>query len=197
MVPLNLEAIGAAYYTGNCHKWLCAPKGAAFLYVRPDRQDIIRPLTVSHGANSPRTDRSRFLLEFDWMGTDDPTAFLSVPVALDVIGSLLPGGWPEVMARNRQLAIAARQRLCEAIAVELPAPASMLGSLAAIPLPQGFPADLQPQLYQRLGIQVPVFDWNGQRILRISAQLYNSLDRYDKLAHALQQLRQENVEQID
>jgi len=197
MVPLNLKALGAAYYTGNCHKWLCAPKGAALLHVRRDKQAAIRPLTISHGANSTRTDRSRFHLEFDWPGTWDPSAALSVPTAIQFIGSLLSGGWPEVMARNRALALAARTILTDSLGVPEPCPAEFIGSLAAVPLPDAPPNagprrpyneyPLQDALRVKHQIEVPIISWPAppRRFLRISAQLYNSLPQYEQLARAL------------
>jgi|ERR671933_144484 isopenicillin-N epimerase len=198
MVPLNLHEIGATYYTGNCHKWLCAPKGAGFLYVRRDRQSAIRPLTISHGANSQRTDKSRFQLEFDWTGTDDPTAYLCVPEAIQFLGSLLPGGWPQLMENNRKKALGARQFLCEALGVLLPCPDEMIGSMAVVPLAdelclyeQGeqlreWPV-LQDILFDRFNIEVPVIPWTVpfKQMVRISAQLYNTPQQYEYLAQAL------------
>ena len=196
MVPLNLDSLGAAYYTGNCHKWICAPKGAAFLHVRRDRQADIRPLTISHGANSPRTDRSRFQIEFGWTGTADPSAVLSVSEALRVMGALLPGGWPELMQRNRALALAARRLLCEALNIAAPCPDEMIGALASVPLPDAtsgplqrslFLDPLQDELLFEHAVEVPVIPWPAwpKRLLRISAQLYNSLPQYERLAHTL------------
>ena len=195
MVPLDLTSLGAAYYTANCHKWLCTPKGAALLYVRPDRQESVRPVVISHGANSPRTDRSRFLIEFDWTGTFDVTPVLCIPASIDALGAMVPGGLPEIMARNRALALAARGILCEALRVPPPCPESMIGSLAAVPLPDGKPAPpsplygdpLQDVLFERHAIEVPVVPWPAppKRLIRISAQLYNTREQYEYLARAL------------
>ncbi|MDX2243109.1 MAG: aminotransferase class V-fold PLP-dependent enzyme [Leptolyngbyaceae cyanobacterium bins.302] len=190
MLDLNLAELGATYYTGNCHKWLCAPKGSAFLYVQPDRQPLIRPLTISHGANSTRRDRSRFRLEFDWMGTTDPTSHLSVPTAIQFIGSLLGGGWTALMAQNRQLALKAREVLCAALNVAPPCPDAMLGALAVVPLPDGEWLSLHNALLERYAIEVPIIPWGhpGGRQIRISAQIYNTLEQYDYLAIALKTL---------
>ncbi|HET9157411.1 MAG TPA: aminotransferase class V-fold PLP-dependent enzyme [Myxococcaceae bacterium] len=197
MVPVDLEALGAAYYTGNCHKWLCAPKGAGFLHVRRDRQTGLRPLVISHGANSLRTDRSRFRLEFDWTGTRDPSALLCIGAALDLVGGLASGGWDEVRRRNHALACRARTLICEALGAAPPCPESMLGSLAAVEVPPhpGWPPGpkdgdpLQDALFTRHRIEVPVYGWPGpeRRWIRVSPHLHNSEAQYLFLAEALRE----------
>ncbi|HEY2324001.1 MAG TPA: aminotransferase class V-fold PLP-dependent enzyme [Thermoanaerobaculia bacterium] len=195
MLPLDLRAINAAYYTGNLHKWVCAPKGAAFLYVRENRRATVRPTSISHGATSDRRDRSRYLIEFDWTGTDDPTAILSAPESLRVMASLVEGGWPEIRRRNRALALQARDLLIDALQIEKPAPDDMIGSLAAVPIPDSphtahslFGNDpIQDVLFNEYRIEVPVMLWPQapKRVLRVSAQLYNEPAEYERLADAL------------
>lgn len=196
MLPLDLRALGAAYYAGNCHKWLCAPKGAGFLHVRRDRQQGIHPTTISHGLTVARTDRSRFRLEFDWTGTTDPTAWLCVPEAIRHVGSFVPGGWDEIRSRNHALVLAARARVAAALGTALPCPDEMIGSLAALPFPDGSPEPPQSALYSdpaqdallgRFGIEVPIYPWPApsRRFLRLSAHLYNTAADYERLAAAL------------
>jgi isopenicillin-N epimerase len=196
MLPLDIDSLSPAYYTGNCHKWLCAPKGAALLYVRRDLQDRVRPLTISHGANAPLSDRSRFRMEFDWTGTDDPTAYLCVPESIRFMGSLFPGGWPELMRRNRSLALEARTVLCERVGVPPACPDEMVGTLASVPLREGSYSftttalafdPVETLLREEYHIEVPVMSCpdGPASIIRIAAQAYNSMEQYEYLADAL------------
>jgi isopenicillin-N epimerase len=198
-VPLSLRELDAGYYTGNCHKWLCAPKGAAFLHVRKDLQEGLKPLVISHGHNSRRQDRSRFRLDFDWTGTGDPTPALCVPHALRFMGGLLPGGWPALMADNRAKVLAARRMLCERLGVAPHCPEEMVGAMATVALPDGYPTEpkpplfldpLQDRLFYEHHIEVPVVPWPQppQRHLRLSAQVYNTHTEYQALAEALEAL---------
>ncbi len=193
MVPLDLDALGAAYYTSNCHKWLNTPTGSALLHVRRDRQASIRPLTISFGAIESL--QTRFRAEFDWMGTGDPTAYLCIPNAIDELGTVLPGGWPELQQRNRELALRARRLLCRTLAAAAPCPESMIGAMAAVALPDGSQSSvswhlatdpLQDALFEQ-GVEVPVIPWPAPpgRLIRVSAQLYNRFEDYQILASAL------------
>jgi len=198
MVPLDLQSLGVAWYTGNCHKWLCAPKGAGFLWAREDRRESTRPAVISHGATSSTDERSRFLNEFDWVGTIDPTPWLSVGFAIEAMGAMLPGGWPEVMETNRALVLRGREILCEVLGIAEPAPRQMIGSLATVPIPDGEPARPRPlysdpqqdRILSEFGIEVPIGCWPvaPQRFLRISAQLYNTEDQYTRLAEVVRRV---------
>ena len=204
MVPLELARSRVAYYAGNCHKWLCAPKGAGFLYVRPDRQAGLQPAVISHGYNMARPGHTRMQDAFDWPGTDDPTPWLCVGEAIRFLQRLGGDGLPGLMRRNRQLALAGRQTLCDRLGLEPVCGEEMLGSMAAVRLPDDPPgADvldrtsaispihrMQISLFEQFGIEVPIYHWPSapQKLLRISAQAYNHPADYERLADALRGL---------
>jgi len=200
MLALDLKGLGAAYYTGNCHKWLCAPKGAGFLHVRPDRQQGLQPPVISHGYSQPRPGYTRFQDAFDWQGTDDPTAWLCVGRAIEFLAGLVPAGLEGLMRRNRELAIAARRVLCRRLSLRPTCPEAMIGSMAALVLPEGAAATaaqdpavpvpvlrLGSRLLEQAGIEVPVYGWPAapQALLRVSAHAYNHLEQYERLAEAM------------
>jgi len=193
MLPLDLERLGAAYYTGNLHKWGCAPKGAAFLWVRRDRQALIHPLVISHGWATPRTDRPRFLLEFDWPGTLDASAILSIPAALSFLAGLFEGGFPALYAYNHALALTGRDTLCKALGTPPPCPDSLLGSLAVALFPEVTPKVPTPDALNNAlvarGIEVPIVPLPGypSGFVRIAAQVYNSPSEFVVLAEALRE----------
>lgn len=196
-IPLDLEALGADYYTGNLHKWPCAPKGCAFLYVKPELQERTHPAVISHGYNADTERRSRFLQEFDWTGTFDTTAWATIADTLDHLEGMVEGGWDSIRTRNHALAIWAREMLAETWGTELPAPASMIGTMASVVLPQGLAEKVEARgkaLYATLvedwGIQIPVIpapEPDGWSV-RLSAHLYNTKDDYRRLATVIKSL---------
>ena len=198
MVPLDVTKLGAAYYTANLHKWVCAPKGAAFLWAREDRQQGLQPAVISHGNNRTRMGFTPFQDRFDWAGTFDPTAWLCAGEAIGWMGRLLPGGWPELRRRNRALALQARRILCQRLDLDAPSRENMVGAMATLPLPGRFqksPASgkIDPEqllLYDKFGIEVPFLRMGRpeRRFFRISAQIYNSSADYEYLADALERL---------
>jgi isopenicillin-N epimerase len=215
MVPLNLRELAPAYYAATTHKWVCAPKGTGFLFVRRDRQAAIRPLVISHGANDTRPDRSRFRLEFDWTGTFDPSGLLTVPAAIDGMAELLSGRWPGILEVNHLLALAARDALVEALHVPAGAPDSMTGSMSSVWLPGGpWPRKVQERrrsdiasMLEAEGIEVPLMPWPAPwlvesgdlprsteigLLVRVSAQVYNHIDQYQRLASILAGLTEAN-----
>ncbi len=194
MIPLSLDVLGASYVTSNAHKWLCAPKGSAFLYVRKDRQEKIHPLTISHGMTFPLGDTSRFRHEFDWTGTRDPSAWTTLPFVIEHMAAMYDGGWPAIMERNRRMVLEGRALLCDRLGISPPCPDSMIATIATLILPNsgaaGIPLHDPDPLHSRLlerGIQIPVWSWPSPegRYIRISAHLHNCLEQYEYLAEVL------------
>ncbi len=195
MVKVELDKLGADYTTGNLHKWLCGPKVSGYLHVRSEHQHEVRPSVISHAANTPRPSRSRFLAEFDWTGTFDPTPLLAVPTAIEFLSQVIPGGGIEaVYEANHALALEGRRILTERLGLEAPAPEEMLGSIVTLPLPAGPPTvmgrvdALAQVLFEKHRIEVPIVHWPepGRRWFRISAMLYNAPADYEHLADALE-----------
>jgi isopenicillin-N epimerase len=197
MLPLNLRQLRPSWYTANLHKWVCAPKGAAFFWARPDRQKDLMPAAISHGNNTPRPRHTPFQDRFDWTGTFDPSPWFCVPEALRWMEQIYPGGWPAIREANHALAVQARRLLCERLQLEPPCPESMLGAMATLPLPDRFQNRPRPRgqkidseqlaLYDRYGIEVPFIRMGKpeRRFFRVSAQIYNRLEEYERLAEAL------------
>jgi isopenicillin-N epimerase len=195
MLPLRVDGIGAAYYVGNCHKWMCAPKGAGFLVAEAGKRDGLVPAVISHALNSTRTDRSRFHQLFDWTGTDDFSAWLAIPEAIATMEAMLPGGWAAVMRANREKALAARALLFSMLDCEPLAPDGMIGTMAAVRIPDARntpPAadDTGSRLYDEFGVQVPIIGWpaHPKRLMRISGQLYNTAEQYEYAGRALRRV---------
>jgi len=178
MIPLALDSLGAAYYAGNCHKWLCAPKGCAFLWARPERQAGLHPVTISHGYGQG------FVAEFDWTGTRDMSAWLAVTAALDFHERL---GGPTLRARNRALATEGASLLAGRLGTETGAGNAAPNAMAVVRLPLSGRVTPQRALAVRerlldAGTDAPVHGLDGVAWLRISAQAYNQSTDFARLA---------------
>lgn len=186
-VPLSLDALGADFYTGNCHKWLCAPKGSAFLYVRPERQALLQPLIVSWGWESRSPSASPFQDVFGWAGTEDPAAYLSVPAA---IAFQQEHDWDTVRRACHELVSDARQRITTLLGgTPLCSDDSRWwGQMCAIPLPACTDPMLQQRLREEWQIEIPISSWKQRCLLRISLQGYNSPADVERLCTALETL---------
>ncbi len=187
-IALDLNALGADFYAGNCHKWLMAPKGSAFLHVRREQQAKMSPLVISHGWTAERAEpgpfgNSAFVDAMEMQGTRDPSAWLTVPEAIRFRHAQ---GWDEVARRCNEMMHATADRITALTGLPLfGAPDFVAPQMVAIPLPRTDPAVLQHSLMQRYGIEIPVFEWNGHTVMRLSVQGYNTERQMDLLVTAL------------
>jgi len=183
-IPLDLTVLGADFYAGNCHKWLCAPKGTAFLHARREVQPLLEPLVVSWGWQSETPGPSRFVDEQEWQGTRDIAAFLSVPAAIQFQAD---HHWPGVQRHCHALARAARQAIgnLTGLASLTPDSPAWYAQMVTLPLPPCQAETLQRRLYDEFHIEVPIITWHEQSFVRISIQGYNTRSDVDALATAL------------
>ncbi len=214
-VDFDLPALGGAFYTANCHKWLSAPKGVALLWVHPDHHENFRPMVLSNDAHTPagKHGRERLALEFDYIGTDDYTPMCAVADAVRAFPEIMrsedpAADWPSVCARNRSLVLEGRSILCDRLGLEPVYADELIGPMVTMLLPRMdesvraahaarptiFHDALQDALLANHGVQVPIWrfgakkkgdPFDGQRCVRISANLYNSAAQYEYLAEAL------------
>ena len=190
MLPIDVGRLDASFYVGNLHKWVCAPKSAGFLVAAERHAESVYPLVISHGWNSRLPDEPVMPALFDWTGTRDPSACLSVPAALDTMANAHPDGWDGVRSANHTLVLEGRRIVMDALGLDPGPGEDWVGSMATLVLPgEPEPDVMVDELTSRLrhnhAIEVPVFSWKGRRILRLSAQRYNRLDDYRRLVDAL------------
>ena len=183
-IDLDLDLLGPDFYTGNCHKWLCAPKGSAFLFARKEVQNLVQPLVVSWGWHAEIPGPSQFIDYLEWTGTRDISPYLAVPSAIKFQAS---NDWHTVRARCHELAAGINQELCDLFHNEsLSTPSDWFGQMVSIPLPTKPSSEaLQQRLFNDFKIEVPIVYWKGKTLVRVSVQAYNTTGHLQKLVSAL------------
>ncbi|MBK7096252.1 MAG: aminotransferase class V-fold PLP-dependent enzyme [Saprospiraceae bacterium] len=199
MVDLDIIGLDADIYVGNCHKWMCAPKGSAFMHVKKEFKEFIKPLVISHFNDTDINGDSYWSNQFMWDGTHDFSQYICVGDTIQFMNSLQPGGWKGIMDHNHKLAWQGANLIAQRLNIELPLEEKFIGSMVNIPMPdgeEGFPkfnetSPLKKVLFEKYKIEVPVFFFPSAptQWLRISAQLYNSLEQYEYLGECLESLK--------
>ncbi len=186
-IPLNLNKLQADFYTGNCHKWLMAPKGAAFMFAKPEMQKILKPLIISWGELGEQKTDSAFVSEFQSQATFDFSAYLAVS---DSINFLKENNWDNVIKRNKELLIYAKEKLSELIKTEpIITNNDFLGLMYAHQLPENIDAlKLKTDLWEKYKIEIPVTFNEKMKFIRISIQIYNDKKDIDFLIKSISEL---------
>lgn len=198
MVEFNIDELDADYFIANCHKWICSPKGSAFVYVHPRHQSAHKPVFYSFYNDWDTNNDRHWSNQFIWEGTKDYSAYFAVKDSLEFMPTLIDGGWDAIKKHNRDLAIRGAKYIANKLSVSLPAPESMLGSIVNIPLPDdripdikfNYYSSIKNVLFDKYKIEVPTmfFPSAPQQYVRVSAQLYNSMEQYAYLADSLERI---------
>lgn len=182
-IDLNISNLECDFYTGTCHKWLCAPKGSSFLYVRKSFQANIKPQVVSWGEEGDDPGPSQFQMDFQWQGTKDMSSFLSIPSAIHFIES---NNWKENHKISKELILEVSEDLKNLFGTNpLFKSEDWVGQMVSHPLPSNTPENLKEMLWEKFLIEVPVFEWKKQKYIRVSAHFYNDRNDMKTLINAL------------
>lgn len=186
MLDVNLDRLDCDYYTASCHKWLCGPLGTGFLYAHPREQSAVEPALVSWG-RTLEGDTTSWRDEFNWVGTRDPSAFMAISAAIELLNRVGLGAFRE---RTHVLARYARQQLVARLGAEplVSDDPQWYGSMVSVRLPDGSAESLQRALWERHKIEVPIVTWQGRRLIRPSCHLYTWREDIDRLVDATAKL---------
>ena len=185
-IPLDISLLDPDIYVGACHKWMCAPKGTSFLYAKKSIQDEIDPIVISWGYESDMPSHSKFLDYHQWQGTNDLSAYLTIP---DVIKFLKKYSWPKQHLICREKNLEARKNINTLLNQSPISDDKFIGQMSTIQIPHiDNPMELKKVLYENYQIQIPILKWNEKTFLRISIQAYNSMEDIEKLLYALKKI---------
>ncbi len=188
MLSLDVTRQDAPFYAGNLHKWICAPKGSAFLWVNRNRQAEIHPAVISHHY------QGGFEKEFGWQGTRDISGLLAIRSAMEFFDQF---GWPRTLQHNHQLATWAQQMICQRwdTIPMTPLDGRLIGAMATLRLPLRFGHLSEPQreilqsrLYNEFKVEAPLILWDNHAYVRVSCQIYNRPEDYQRLADAIERI---------
>ena len=184
-VDLDIHALGCDFYIGAIHKWLCGPKGSSFLFVKKEHQEWMKPLVYSWGKDGEDPGPSEFLQDFQWQGTRDMSAFLSIPAAIEFYHQEISS----LQLKCHEMSLYAFSEFQSILGTKpISCGGNWLGQMVSHPLPDHASPDLKDELWTLHQIEIPVFEWNGLQLIRLSVQIYNQQNDIDSLMSALPSL---------
>ena len=179
------HALGCDFYIGAIHKWLCGPKGSSFLFVKKEHQEWMKPVVYSWGKDGEDPGPSEFLQDFQWQGTRDMSAFLTIPTAIEFYHQEIRS----LQSKCREMTVYAFSEFQSVLGTEpISSGGNWLGQMVSHPLPDHTSPDLKERLWTLHQIEIPVFEWNGLQLIRLSVQIYNQQNDIDSLMSALPSL---------
>ncbi len=184
-INLNIKSLGCDFYTGACHKWLCAPKGTSFLYVKDKHQSWMRPLIYSWGKDGDDPGPTEFLQNFQWQGTRDMASFYTLPTVIDYYHKYIKDSRKNC---RKLIQLVASQLTSILGTAPIFSSKKWINQMVSHRLPKEAPADLKTNLLKKFNIEVPIFHWHGERYIRVSCNIYNNKTQIDYFLKTLRTL---------